>query len=75
MDLTSSGRRGVSSVQLLLAAAASLVVMFIGARAYPYLVSFGVNGALLSVVRVATLVCLLAVVVLPIAAIIRRLTR
>lgn len=68
-------KRSVSSVQLLLAAGAALVMAFVGARAYPFLVSFGVAGVLLTAARAVTYACLIAVFVLPIAAVVRRLIR
>lgn len=49
--------------------------IFVGARVYPFLVSFGVAGVLLAAVRAVTYACLVAVFVLPVAAIVRRLIR
>lgn len=46
-----------------------------GARVYPFLVSFGVAGVLLAAVRAVTYACLVAVFGLPVAAIVRRLIR
>ena len=68
-------KRSISPVQLLLAAGAALVVAFAGVRVYPFLASFEVAGVLLTAVRVVTYACLVAVFVLPIAAIVRRLIR
>ena len=76
MTVTPTGKkRGVSSTQLLLAAGAALVVVVVGIKAYPFLASFGAAGGLLAAVRVVTYACLAAVLVLPIAAIVRRLVR
>ena len=74
MNMTPAGRkRSVSAAQLLLAAGAALVVAIVGVRAYPFLVSFGAAEVVLTAVRTGTFACLAAVVVLPIAAIVRRL--
>lgn len=76
MDEIAVGKkRSVSSVQLLLAACAALVVVFAGARVYPFLASFGISGVLLTAVRGVVYACLVAVLVLPIAALVRRLIR
>ncbi|WP_147315722.1 hypothetical protein [Asanoa ferruginea] len=44
-------------------------------RAYPYLASVQANGLTLAAVRIVALICMAAVILLPIAAVIRRLTR
>lgn len=76
MTVTPTGKtRSVSSTQLLLAAGAACVVAIVGIRAYPFLASFGAPEVLLTAARAATYACLVAVFVLPIAAIVRRLIR
>jgi hypothetical protein len=76
MNVTPVGsRRSISSTQLLLAAGAALVMAIASVMIYPVLASFGAAGALLTMVKAVTLAGLVATVVLPVAAIVRRLIR
>ena len=74
-DTGTSRHRRFTSAQLLITAGAAFAVMVLAIRAYPNMVAAGADDALVVAVRILVWVCLAAVVLLPIAAIVRRLVR
>jgi hypothetical protein len=76
MDLTWVGKgRGFTSMRLLIAAGVAFALASVGVWVHPRLAAGETNSAVLAGLRAVVVVCLLAVFVLPVAAIIRRLTR
>lgn len=67
--------RTFTSMRLLAAAGVALALAAAGVWVYPYLAAGGTNPAVLTGLRAVVIVCLVAVVVLPVAAIVRRLAR
>ncbi|GAA1623989.1 hypothetical protein GCM10009828_068340 [Actinoplanes couchii] len=72
---TSVERRGITPRHLLIAAGLALVVAAAGTAAFPRLVAVGAAPAVLTVLRASIVVCFATALLLPVAAIVRRLVR
>ena len=70
---TSTERRASTPVRLLVAAAPALLMVAIGTAVYPHVTAAGAPPELLLALRAAIGLCLAAVFLLPVAALVKRL--
>lgn len=67
--------RSNAPLRTMLSAFLALLVVVAGTAVYPHLIAAAVSPVMLTVLRVAIGLCAIAVVVLPVAALVRRLVR